>query len=185
MKRTFVGIGILLLLAGSLISFQATQGVNYDTVEVSKWDLHSKVLAPFGEDQDSTFYGRLMHREWWFQLNVSSSNTIALLISIVQHNPEQKVPISGWPKTGTDFEQKVLARNTGTYMIDIQNNNPLSVNLDGTILAYRPEPYYYNVYPYVLPGFLLILAGTSALIFGIFKKPRKLQSKSKTTKTTK
>lgn len=185
MKKVFVGIGILLLLAGFLISFQATQGVYYETVEVSRWDLQSRVLAPSGEDKDSTFYGRLMHRDWWFQLNVSSSDTIALLISIVLHNPERQVPISGWPKTGTEFEQTMFAQNTGTYMIDIQNINPLPVNLDGDILAYRPEPRYYNIYSYTLPGFLLILAGTSALIFGIFKRPKKTQFKHKTTKTTK
>jgi len=180
LKKIIAGIGLLFLLAGLSVFVFPAQEVYTETVEISKWDLQSRVLAPFGQDQDSTFYGRLMTPERLFQLNLSSSDPIELQVSISRHNPDEKVPI--FYQTGTNFNQEVPAYNTGTYIIDIQNKNPSSVTLDGNILVKKLITNYHTTYPYAFPGFLMILGGTSALIFGIFKKSKK-PSKSKRTKS--
>ena len=171
LKKIIAGMGLLFLLAGLTVFVFPAQEVYTETEEISKWDLQSRVLAPFGQDQDSAFYGRLMTPERLFQLNLSSSDSIELNVSISQHNPEQKIPI--FRQTGTNFNQEVSAQFTATYIIDIQNKNPSSVTLDGNILVKKSITNYHTVYPYAFPGFLMILGGTCTLIFGIFKKSKK------------
>ncbi len=164
------------MLAGLLIFLFSAQETHTETAEISKWDLQSTVLKPFGQDPDSIFHARLMTPGWWFQLNLSSSDIIELQVSIMLHNPEEKVPI--FDQTGTSFNQIVPTSSTGTYIIDIQNRSPSSITLEGNVLIRKSQTSYYTVYPYALPGFLIILGGTSMLIFGIFKEPKK-PSKSK------
>ncbi len=175
LRKIVVGIGLLLLLAGLPVLVFPAQEADTETVKIGKWDLQSLVLAPYGQDQDSTFHARLMNSSRWFQLNLSSSDPIGLQVSISRQGLE-KVPI--FNQTRTSFNQKVSASATGTYVIDIQNKNPSSVTLDGNVLEMQLKTNYRTVYPYALLGFLMILGGTGVLIFGILRNPKK-PSKSK------
>ncbi len=177
MKKIIVCAGLIFLIAGLLIFLLPVQEV-YTEIDVSEWDLHSRVLDPSGQDHDSTFYATLMKHEWWFQLNLSSSDPVELQVSILQHNPEEKVPI--FNQTGSNFKQNVFAQNTGTYVIDIKNTNPSPVTLEGKVLAKQLETN--TIHPYALPGFLIILVGAATLLFGIFKGTKK-HSKPKRAKS--
>lgn len=122
----------------------------------------------------------------WFQLNISSSDSVKVVISILQHlgGPE-KDTVAG-PFIGTSFHQKATVSVTATYWIDIYNENPSTVTLYGNVLVQQEETNYHTVYPYVIPGFLIMLGGITTLLFGIFKRPRKLsKSRSKHKKKSK
>jgi len=174
-----VGIGLLVLLAGLAVFSFPAQEAHTVTADISEWDLQSQVLEPFGQDPDSVFYGRLMVPGWWFQLNLSSTDTIELQVSMIRHNPEEKIPI--FHRTGTSFNQTVGTSSTGTYIIDVQNKSPSSITLGGNVLTRKAQTNYNTVYPYALPGFLIILGGASGLILGIFKEGKK-PSKAKRTR---
>lgn len=178
MKKIIIGIGLSLLVLGFPLFLYPAQEGHTETIKIDKWDLQSRVLAPSGQDKDSTFQGGLMNSSRWFQLNLSSSDPIDLQVSIIRHDPEEKVPI--FKQTGTSFNQKVQASVTGTYWIDVQNINPTSVTLHGNILTMQEQTGYHTIYPYVLLGFPLVLAGIITLVYGISKKtkkPSKLKSK--------
>lgn len=122
----------------------------------------------------------------WFQLNISSSDSIKVIISIIQHlgGPE-KDTVAG-PFTGTSFHQKATVSVTATYWIDIYNENLTPVTLYGNVLVQQEETSYHTVYPYVIPGFLIMLGGITTLLFGIFKRPKKpSKSRSKHQNKTK
>ena len=176
MRKIIVGIGLFLCVVGlAFLVFQA-QEEYAETVDVYEWNLQSEPLAPSGENRDSTFYGRYMDYGMWFQLNVSSSNSIELQVSRMQHDPDLKIAI--FDQIGIHFDQKISGLYPGTYVIDIKNESPSWVTLDGSVLVRRLETNHRNVYPYTIPGFLIMLGGTGVLVFGIFRKPKKL-SKSK------
>lgn len=61
----------------------------------------------------------------------------------------------------------------GTYYVDLKNENPFSVTLEGNVLVQQTNENYRTIYPYAILGFLIMIVGTCALIYGIFKKPSK------------
>jgi len=153
-----------MLVAGGVIFVFPAQENYLETVTKRKWNL-SRTLAP----HNSTFYGTYMEPGSWFQLNISSSSSVRVIVSTVKHDPDPtKIPY--FEHTGTSFNQKLPAG--GTNFIDIENENPFPVTLQGNVLMQHGEEKYRTIYPYVIPGFLLVLGGTGALIFGVFKKPR-------------
>ena len=161
-------MGVVILVFPSRVTY-------FETSTVKEWDLQSRILVP----QDSTFYGHFMNSTRSFQLNIASSNSsgtpapVKVTASVVQHSGGSvKVPLSGYPQTGSSFNQKVLPHSGGTYFIDIENENPFPVTLKGNILVLQTEENYRTIYPYVIPGFLIMLGGIGALIHGIFKKPK-------------
>ncbi len=121
-----------------------------------------------------------MKPNWYFQLDISSNDTVQLIVSISSSVTQDKDPIR--VLTGTNFNQQVVTPYTGTYWIDIENETPSPVSLDGNVIVNQVETMYHNVYPYALPGYLIVVAGAGILIFGIFKKPKRL-SKPKTKKS--
>ena len=145
------------------------QETSLETVTVKTWNLQQRTIAP----QNSTFYGSSMQPEMWFQLNISSSDSVKVIISIIQHlgGPE-KDTIAG-PFIGTSFHQKATVSVTATYWIDIYNENPTPVTLYGNVLVQQEKTNYHTIYPYVIPGFLIMLGGITTLLFGTFKRPRK------------
>jgi hypothetical protein len=178
LRKVIVSVGLIVLIVGFAALLFQEQEIDVETVDVDVWDLASRTLAPSGEDHDSTFYGTLMKQNMWFRLNVSSSDTIELRVSVFQHDPDVKVPIIN-PLHGTSFNQEVFPRSMGTYFVDLKNESPSSVSLEGNVLVkQRQEATPENVHPYFLPGAIMILAGTIFVIFGVFKKPKK-RSKTK------
>lgn len=143
----------------------------------------SRTLAP----QNSTFYGSLMNPSRSFQLNISSWNStgepvpVKVTVSISQAQGTEKDALPGYPQIGSLFYQNVSAAVTGTYIVDIENENSFNVTLLGKILVNQAYENYRTVYPYVIPGFLIMIAGTSILVYGIFKK----HSKAKLTRVKK
>lgn len=150
-----------------------------------EWSLDQITLEP--QDTAGPYGYGPMERGMWFQLNIYSSNSsgapapVKVTVSFAQRLSTGPVslPISGYPQTGSSFNQTVNISRTGTYFIDINNINSFSVTLEGNILVQETETNYRIIYPYTIPGFLIMLGGAIALVFGIFKKPKKpLKSRS-------
>lgn len=115
----------------------------------------------------------------WFQLNISSSDSVVVTVSFAQQSSggSTKVPVF-LPPEGSSFNQKVSISFTGTYFIDITNENSFPVTLWGNVLVQERELNYHMIYPYVVPGLLVMLGGASVLVFGIskgVKRPSRLK----------
>ncbi len=177
MRKTIVAMGLLLLIAGFVALLFPAEEPYQETLQIDEWSVASRILAPFAR---TPAYGRLMKPDWYFQLDLSSNDTVQLIVSISSSVTLEKVPI--FIRTGTNFNQQVVTPNTGTYWIDIENETPSPVSLDGNVIANQVETTYRNLYPYALPGYFIVVAGAGILIFGIFKKPKRL-SKPKTKKS--
>jgi len=157
------------MTAGIVIMAFPAQEADFETVTVKTWPLQQKTIAP----QNSTFYGSSMQPGMWFQLNISSSDSVKVVISILQHlGGSEKDTVAG-PFIGTSFHQKATVSVTATYWIDIYNENTSPVTLYGNVLVQQEEANYLTVYPYVVPGFLIMLGGVTTLLFGTLKKPGK------------
>ncbi|MGD8507077.1 MAG: hypothetical protein PVF15_10500 [Candidatus Bathyarchaeota archaeon] len=180
LKKIIVSIGLVLLAVGAVILVFPAQEPHFEISTAKTWDLQSKILEP----QNGTFYGSLMDSDRLFQLNISSSGPVKLTLSIVRHlGDPSKTPISPYPQTRSSFNEKVEIGSTGTYYIDIENENSFPVTLSGNVLVQEKEENQQTIYPYVIPGFLLVLGGVGALIFGIFRgKPKKLPRSRNVTK---
>ncbi len=177
MRKAIVAIGLLLLIAGFVALLFPAEEPYPETLQIDEWSVASRILAPFAR---TPAFGRLMKPNWYFQLDISSNDTVQLIVSISSSVTQDKDPIR--VLTGTNFNQQVVTPYTGTYWIDIENETPSPVSLDGNVIVNQVETMYHNVYPYALPGYLIVVAGAGILIFGIFKKPKRL-SKPKTKKS--
>lgn len=173
LKKIFAGLGLILLVAGGVLFLFPVEERYLETVTKRKWDLQSQTIAP----QDTTFYGSYLGPNMYFQLNISSpEGAIKVIVSIVRHLPDL-LKETVWEGTGTYFDQ--MLSSGGTSYIDIYNENLFPVTLQGNVLVLEKKENYRTVYPYVIQGFLIMLVGISALIFGILKKPKgPLKSKS-------
>lgn len=174
-KRFIVSIGSILLVAGVVFLVFPAQETYFETSTVKEEDM-SRTLPP----QNATFYGSLMNSSRSFQLDISSSNSsgapapVKVTVSISRQKGTRKDLIWG-PFTESSFNQEVPASITGMYIVDIENENHFSVTLQGNILVKQTNENYRTVYAYVIPGFLIMLGGTGALIYGIFKIPSKVK----------
>lgn len=113
-----------------------------------------------------------------FKLNLSSSDPVKVTVSFVQHSVTGTTKVSIFEQQGSSFDQKVSISGRGTYHVDITNENPFPVTLDGNVLVQQRETNYRTIYPYIIPGFIIMLGGSSLLIYGTLKKTKK-PSKSK------
>lgn len=165
MKKTFIAIGLVVLIAGLALTVVSSQEEYTEITQKDEWPLYSKTLL----SQNSTFYATLMNPGMWFQLNVSAAYPVGLQVSITRL-PDIKDPI--FIQIDTKFDQKVQASRTGTYWIDIENGNSFPVTLDGNVLVMQPETHYNSTHPYALPGFLIMLAGIAVAVWGGFRKPK-------------
>lgn len=97
-----------------------------------------------------------------------------LTVSVVKHTGGvTKVPLLGYPQIKSSFNQEVPVSAMGTYSIDIENENPFPVTLDGNIVVLQTNEYNRTIYPYVIPGFLVMITGVGMVIYGILKRPSK------------
>lgn len=150
-----------------------TQEPEFETVTVKTWNLEQKILGAQNEPYNSTYYASMMNSSRWFLLNISSSDTVKVEISIVKHDGAPVKQRVAGPFIGTKFTQKAEPTVTATYYVDIYNENPTQVTLHGNVLVEQRNTYYHTVNLYVLPGFLVMLGGVVTLLFGAYKKPRK------------
>ncbi len=140
-------------------------------VEVDTWTPPDRVFPP----QDSTFFARLMQPGMWFQLDISSTDSVRLTVSRIQ-SQTIKTPI--FNKVETNFDQVVTAGVTGTYWIDIINESPSSITLEGKIITKQLEPAPITSSPLILVGAPLMIIGAVVLVYGVLKeKPRTLRSR--------
>jgi hypothetical protein len=173
LRRRIVVLGALVLFIGLALSALTTQEAfsAKREVEVDTWTPPDRVFPP----QDSTFYARLMQPGMWFQLAVSSTDSVRLTVSLVQ-SQEIKTPV--FNQVGTNFDQIVTAGITGTYWIDIVNVSPSSITIEGVILSKGLEEAPITSSPLILVGAPLMIIGTIVLVYGVLKKkPRTLRSK--------
>jgi len=161
-QKKVVIAGIILLIVGAAISAFPSQESHVETI--------NKEILPFTRTlaaHNTTWAGALMTTGMWFQLNITSSNSVSVTMSIlVAHVPE---PI--WGATRSSFDQKLKISGTGTYVIEVANENPFPVVLDGNVIVQQDKTSHSTVFPYFLPGLLIALGGATVLLFGVFKKP--------------
>lgn len=173
-QRLIAGIGLVLLITGVVTFALPMQEPYSETTTLDTWEVQPEMLPP----QNSTFYGRSMNPALRFKLDVSSSAPVNVTVSFVQQSPggPTKVPI--FEQTDSSFRQEILIPRSSTYWVDIVNDNPFSVTLEGDILVQQVETNYRTIYPYAIQGFLITLMGIVTMVFGIFRKPKR-PSKSK------
>ncbi len=173
MRRRIVILGAFVLLIGILLPALTTQEAfsAKREVEVDSWTPPDRVFPP----EDSTFYARLMQPGMWFQLDVSSTDSIRLTVSLIQ-SQAIKDPI--FTDVKTSFDQIVTTGRTGTYWIDIINVSPSSITLEGKIITKQLEPAPITSSPLILVGAPLMIIGAIVLVYGVLKeKPRTLRSR--------
>jgi len=172
-KKVLVSMGLILLVIGVIIFLFPKQEPYFELkpVTIDEWNLQQRTLAP----QNTTSYARLMKPGMLFRLNIScanASNSVKVTVSFVKRLMSPiKVPI--FEQTGNIFNQEVPISGTGTYFVDVTNENPNPVTLLGNVLIQQKRINYYTIYPYVIPGFLIMLTGTIVLIIGISKRPKR------------
>jgi hypothetical protein len=142
-----------------------------DTIEV--WTLQGKTLEPPPSPRNRTFWGRLMRRGWWFELNVSASQPVRLTVSSIQRFGGSPMMSPFFDKTSASFKEWVRIGSTGTYQIDIINEGTSDVNLQGNVIAKMNRTEYERLYPYATLGTLIASTGLPVFIFGILSKRRK------------
>jgi hypothetical protein len=171
---------LILVAAGIIIMALPAQEAEYETITVKTWELEGEVLSPQDGPYNSTFYASMMNESRWFQLNISSSDTVRVEISIVQHAPTTVKQRVAGPFIGTRFTQKAEPTITATYYIDIYNDGSTEVALYGNVLVEQRNALYHTVFLYVMPGTLVMLVGIITLVVGVFKKVGKpARSRSK------
>jgi len=172
LRKRIVILGAIVLVVGLALSALTTQEAfsAKREVEVDSWTPPDRVFPP----EDSTFYARLMKPGMWFQLDVSSTDSIRLTVSLVKS--EEKSPI--FTNVGTSFDQPITTGLTGTYWIDIVNVSPSSITLEGEIITKQLESAPVTSSPLILVGAPLMIIGTIVLVYGVVKeKPRTLRSR--------
>jgi hypothetical protein len=175
LRRRIVILGALVLIIGLALSALTTQEAfsAKKEVEVDSWTPPDRVFPP----EDSTFYARLMQPGMWFQLDVRSTDSIRLTVSLVK-SQGIKDPI--FTDVETSFDQPVTPGGTGTYWIDIINVSPSSITLEGRIITKQLEAAPITSSPLVLVGAPLMIIGAIVLVYGVLKeKPRTLRSRKR------
>jgi hypothetical protein len=163
-----------LLVLGVAISVFPSQETYFETTTAKTLSL-PRTLA----SQNATSVGTLMKPEMWFQLNISSSGSVKVRVLVMQHSSNGSIKVLIWgPFTESSFNQEVSISTTGTYLVEINNENPSSVTLDGNVLVRQKETHYNIFHPYIILCLLIILGGTTTLLLGVFKKTKR-HSKSK------
>lgn len=174
-NKVIVSVGLVLLVAGVAIIFAFSAQETYsEDITLKDWSLQQRTLEP-QETAGPYGYGP-MERGMWFHIQLSSWNSSDELAPVkVKVSTTQTGTISQplFEGSNSRFNQQVKITSGGTYVVDITNENPFSVTLEGEILVQKEETSQGTVYPYAVPGFLITLVGMGALIFGIFKKPKK------------
>ena len=170
-KKTIVAAGLFLIAVGVVVSAIPAQETYIETItlEEKTWNLHLQTLAA-----NATIgpYGSYMEPGRSFQLDVSSSDDVQLEVSIVtQQGGAEANPV--FVQTGKSFNQKVVPNVHGTYVIYITNENPTAVTLDGSVFVLEEQTSLRTVYPYLVPGVLVMLGGAISLPVGISKKSEK------------
>lgn len=171
MHKLIIGIGLVFWVVGVAVLAFPVPEEYVETIDIDVWDLQSRTLAPSGEDQNSTFYGRHMGPGMSFVFDVSSTGSVELRVSVVRQDPPSVTPIH--TQAGTYFNHTMAGFQGGTYLLEIENKNPWSVTLQGNVLVRQSETKSRNVYPYTIPGALVIAGSTGACIYGFFKDPSK------------
>lgn len=173
--------GAVLLLAGITLVFASSivESRIEDTV-VQAWDIWPSTLNPSPEPWNSTFWGRLMEEDWWFELDVSFSHPVRITVSAVQYGHDPYMATI-FDVVGTRFTQQVSIDTTATYQVDIINEGPHTVDITGDIKAMREAPVDHTPYPYTVPGILISLVGIAVFLVGVFTG-RKSARKSRRSK---
>lgn len=171
MNKLIVGIGLVFWIVGVAVLAFPVPEEYVETVQIDEWNLQSLTLAPPGEDRNSTFYGRYMGPGTAFIFDVASSGSVELRVSVVRQNPESITPI--YTQIGTYFNRTMVGFQGGTYLVEIENKSPQSVTLQGNVQVTQSETKQRNVYPYAIPGALVIAGSTGVSIYGVFKNPSK------------
>jgi hypothetical protein len=164
---------LLFLIAGIGLSAYSTQESFIEESVLEKWDpKYPRTLEPPPSPNNSTLWGRLMKKGWWFELNMSSSAPVRLTVSVIEHQDgPTMVPI--FNQTGTFFNQEIKIGGTGTYQIDITNEGNIPADIWGNVTAKVGETRYHVVYPYVVLGIPMVIGGMGALVFGVVAKTKK------------
>jgi hypothetical protein len=169
-KKIIVAAGLFLLAVGVVVSAIPAQETYIETItlEEKTWNLHLLTLAA-----NATIgpYGSYMEPGRSFQLDVSSSDDVRLEVSIMTQQGGSEEPV--FAQTGRSFNQKVAASVMATYVIYITNENPVAVTLDGSVFVTEEQTSLRTVYPYLVPGVLVMLGGAISLPVGISKKSEK------------
>jgi hypothetical protein len=154
----------MLLIVGVAISAFPSEESHVETISEK---IGTSTFTRTLPAQNTTWVATLMETGMWFQLNITSSDSVSVTMSVlIAQEPE---PI--WGATGSSFDQKLSVPGTGTYVIEVANENPFPVALDGNVIKQQYETNYSTVFPYFLPGLLIALGGAAALLFGILRKP--------------
>jgi len=167
LKKRAVIAGIILLIVGVAISAFPSKESHVETISEK---IGTSTFTRTLPEQDTTWVATLMQTGMWFQLNITSSNSVSVTMSVLIAQEPEKI----WGATGSSFDQKLSVPGTGTYVIEVANENPFPVALDGNVIKQYYETDYSTVFPYFLPGLLIALGGVAALLFGIFKKPTRI-----------
>lgn len=169
-RKIIVITGLILLIAGIVLAVsESTVESRTEENVIETWDMWPHTLNPPSEPWNHTFWGRLMQQGWWFEFDVSASHPVRITVSVVQHLPDPwLVPI--FDQVGTRFTQSVTTGGTGTYQVDIINEGPYTVDLEGSVTAKREETRNQRLYPYAALGTVIALIGVAVLSAGIYTK---------------
>jgi hypothetical protein len=169
-RKILVAIGMIVLIAGTALALVYVEEPQTVVLDVDTWDVWPTTLNPPPDEWHRTFWGILMQRSWWFQLNFSSSATIRVTISILQGGGEAQWMIPIFDQVGTSFTHKVVTGDIGTYQVDIKNEGTTAVDVSGKITAREEATQSQTIHPYAIPGTFTALAGAALLIFGVLGK---------------
>lgn len=180
-KKQIVIAGMLLLIVGIPVAlYSTTEDITEENIR-EIWDIWPSTLTPPPNPQNRTFWGRLMRADWWFELNISSSHPIRVMVSVL-HGGETRYMVPIFNEVGSSFTQEVQTDTLGTYQVDILNEGTIAVDISGNVTAKGPEiTKSQTEYPYAIQGALIALAGMITLLYGTLKKP-KLSKSRKATK---
>jgi hypothetical protein len=158
-------VGVLLAAAFPVPERQVEESIK------ETWNVYPPTLEPGSED---ALFGCYMRFGDWFELDVSSSDQVRLVIS-VSESAAILIPI--FQNVGTRFTQIVPVDDRGTFTVQIFNDGSSSVSLQGKVVAWEVLTNVRTVYPYASVGTLVAGGGIIVLIFAFLKKSKKLPRK--------
>jgi hypothetical protein len=177
MKKALVGVGLILLIFGTILVLYSPEEVSFEEETVSTWNsIASSSLMPPPDPHNATFWGVLVPPASRFELNISSSAPLRVIVSATESSTQTLISI--FDETGVSFTQIVPEGDTpldmGTYNVEIRNEGSTVVNIlpGSTVTAIQLIAEKHASYLYQASGVLAIFCGMIILLLGVFIKSK-------------
>jgi len=167
-------MALAFLIAGTVLVASSIRESHTKVNILGTWNLNGS--SPLDPQAAGPSWALEMPDGSFFDLNISASNTLRVIIGILVQNQDSQenfLTNIAFDQVGTRFTQQVAAGGNTTYQVEMNNEGTFIASVSGNVLAEKAVVTYQTIYPYTSMGTLAILTGLASMIYGLLAKPKK------------